>query len=97
MTFEQKEHNIPPEKPRLKKDKKEGEDTHPQLIGKRVLIEGSCEGELLFEANEDFDKYLIEEYEKILQPTKYEKYKGTDVFNSKRSLVIDNNDNIEIS
>ena len=40
MKFEQKEHNVPPEKPRLKKDKKDGEDTHPQLIGKRVLIEG---------------------------------------------------------
>ena len=61
MTFEQKEHNIPLKKPRLKKDKKDGEDTHPQLIGKRVLIEGSCEGELVFEANEDFDKYF-EEY-----------------------------------
>ena len=82
MTFEQKEHNIPPEKTRLKKDKKEGEDTHPQLIGKRVLIEGSCEGELVSEANEDFEKY--------------EKYKGTDVFNSKRSLIIDINDDIEI-
>ena len=95
MTFERKEHNIPLEKPRLKKDKKEGKDTHPQLIGKRVLIEGSCEGELVFEANEEFNKYF-EEYGKILQPTKYEKYKGTDVLNSKRSLVIDINDDIQI-
>ena len=69
MTFEQKEHNIPPEKPRLKKDKKEGEDTHPQLIGKTVLTEGPHEGELVLEANKDFDKYF-EEYGKILQPTK---------------------------
>ena len=45
--------------------------------------------------NEDFDKYF-EEYVKILQPTKYEKYKGADVFNSKPSLVIDINDDIEI-
>ena len=59
------------------------------------MIEGSCEAELLFGANEDIDKYF-EEYGKILQPTKYEKYKGTEVFNSKRSLVIDINDDIEI-
>ena len=59
------------------------------------MIEGSCEGELVFEANEDFDKYF-EEYVKILQPTKYEKYKGTDVFKSKRSLVIHIKDDIEI-
>ena len=59
------------------------------------MIEGLFEGELVFEANEDFNKYF-EEYGKILQPTKYVKYKGTDVFNSKRSLVIDINDDIEI-
>ena len=63
MTFEQKEHNIPLEKPRLKKDKKDSEDTHPQLIGRRILIEGLCEGELVFEVNADFDKYF-EEYGK---------------------------------
>ena len=65
--FEQKEHKLPLKKPRLKKDKKDGEDTHPQLIGKKVLIEGSCEGELVFEANEDFDKYF-EEYGKYYNP-----------------------------
>ena len=59
------------------------------------MIKGSCEGELVFEVNEDFDKYF-EEYGKILQLTKYEKYKGTDVFNSKRSLVIDIKDDTEI-
>ena len=94
MIFEQKKHSIPLEKPRSKEDKKEGEDTHPELIGKRVLTEGSCEGELVFEANEDFEKYF-EEYRKILQPTKYENYKGTDVFNPKRSLVIDIKDDTE--